>query len=53
MIWAILSVADLEKVSVKRIRNAVQELFAVDLQPHKVCFQLFYPFFFSAFILMD
>ncbi|KAL7666888.1 Uncharacterized protein ABC855_g550 [[Candida] zeylanoides] len=32
---AILSVADLEKVSVKKIRNALQELFAIDLGPHK------------------
>lgn len=34
---AILSVADLEKVSVKKIRRAIQELFAIDLDPHKVC----------------
>lgn len=37
MIDAILSVADLEEITVKRIRNALQELFAVDLLPHKVC----------------
>ncbi|KAG7191701.1 uncharacterized protein KQ657_002837 [Scheffersomyces spartinae] len=34
---AILSVADLELITVKRIRNALQELFGVDLLPHKVC----------------
>jgi upstream activation factor subunit UAF30 len=28
-------VADLEKVLVKKIRNALQELFAIDLGPHK------------------
>lgn len=27
--------ADLEKVSVKKIRRAIQELFAIDLEPHK------------------
>ncbi|CAH2354106.1 protein Tri1p [[Candida] railenensis] len=32
---AILSVADLEKITVKKIRNALQELFGVNLNPHK------------------
>ncbi|KAK6456181.1 SWIB/MDM2 domain-containing protein [Scheffersomyces xylosifermentans] len=32
---AILSVANLEEITVKRIRNALQELFGVDLQQHK------------------
>ncbi|KAK6462824.1 hypothetical protein DFJ63DRAFT_176136 [Scheffersomyces coipomensis] len=32
---AILSVADLEQITVKRIRNALQELFGVNLQSHK------------------
>ncbi|ODV69729.1 SWIB-domain-containing protein [Hyphopichia burtonii NRRL Y-1933] len=32
---AILSVADLEKITVKKIRNALQELFGINLQPHK------------------
>ena len=32
---AILSVADLEKITVKKIRHALQELFSVDLQPNK------------------
>ncbi|KAK6199581.1 SWIB/MDM2 domain-containing protein [Scheffersomyces amazonensis] len=32
---AILSVADLEQITVKRIRNALQELFGVNLLPHK------------------
>ncbi|ODV58337.1 Tri1p, partial [Ascoidea rubescens DSM 1968] len=32
---AILSVADLEKMTVKKLRNALQELFTVDLLPHK------------------
>lgn len=30
-----MSVADLDKVSVKNIRRALQELFVVDLEPHK------------------
>jgi len=32
-----LSVADLEEITVKKIRNALQELFGIDLQPYKVC----------------
>lgn len=32
---AILGVSNLEEVSVKKIRNALQELFGVDLLPHK------------------
>ncbi|EGW34737.1 uncharacterized protein SPAPADRAFT_47821 [Spathaspora passalidarum NRRL Y-27907] len=32
---AILGVSDMEVITVKRIRNALQELFGVDLQPHK------------------
>ncbi|ODV94180.1 hypothetical protein PACTADRAFT_51061 [Pachysolen tannophilus NRRL Y-2460] len=32
---AILSVSDLEKITVKKMRNALQELFDVDLTPHK------------------
>lgn len=32
---AILGVADLEQITVKKIRNALQELFEVDLKPHK------------------
>lgn len=35
MIDAILSAADLDKISIKRIRNAIQELFDVDLSTHK------------------
>ncbi|OBA19661.1 SWIB-domain-containing protein [Metschnikowia bicuspidata var. bicuspidata NRRL YB-4993] len=35
MIDAILSAADLDKISIKRIRNAILELFDVDLMPHK------------------
>ncbi|KAI5955641.1 hypothetical protein KGF54_001143 [Candida jiufengensis] len=32
---AILSVADLEQVSVKKMRKAIQELFGIDLTPYK------------------
>ncbi|KAK9477974.1 hypothetical protein V1514DRAFT_352808 [Lipomyces japonicus] len=35
MINAILRVADLEEITVKRIRNALQELFNIDLGPNK------------------
>ncbi|MCH0629861.1 hypothetical protein JNB11_07805 [Kocuria palustris] len=33
---AILLVADLEEITVNKIRNALQELFSIDLRPHKV-----------------
>lgn len=36
-VQAILGVADLEQITVKKIRNALQELFEIDLKPHKVC----------------
>lgn len=41
-----MSVADLETITVKRIRNALQELFAIELLPHKVCTR--FPFDFNA-----
>lgn len=33
---AILNAADLETVTVKKIRNALLELYSIDLNPHKV-----------------